>query len=428
MGIEGDINGASGERMEDLQAVEDECNYIMRVLKNFSARIKEDDAPTEVKTLLVSFFGGLGEFVSGVTSRRRNDNGDEVNCGDNKITLGKGQHPTSTPVKSPNITYPTGPGMCVQPCANTSVTIDDLVHALGRLDNKPSPPPEIFDTGSGQSFQNFLKDFEEFADRKFGGQRGKWGTELRQFLKGEPLAAFEALRIPGEDYDSLKDKLTDWLASSQDKLEHDAKRRFSEARREGDERVRLFAARLEKLFRLAYPRRSTDANKTLREKFVDTAPGRFREQLLTAQAITQATNGSELSWPQMVSMASQYDAKDFSRIRAADDSARRCEEVNIAAVSGRQEHPGFSRRWQASNTRANHSAGPGHKWEDLVCSYCDRTGHEREDCRRRRGLCFVCGSERHRVATCPERRSGMMLQEKSFNQRSNEAGASGPGN
>ena len=118
----------------------------------------------------------------------------------------------------------------------------------------------------------------------------------------------------------------------------------------------MFAARLEKLFRLAYPRRSTDANKTLREKFVDTVPGRFREQLLTAQAITQATNGSELSWPQMLSMAGQYDAKDFSRIRAADDNPRRCEEVNIAAVSGSEEHPGFSRRWQASNTRATQSA------------------------------------------------------------------------
>ena len=63
MGIEGDINGVNGvngERMEDLQAVEEECNYIMRVLQNFSARMEKDEAPPEVKTLLVDFFRRSG--------------------------------------------------------------------------------------------------------------------------------------------------------------------------------------------------------------------------------------------------------------------------------------------------------------------------------------------------------------------------------
>ena len=257
------------------------------------------------------------------------------------------------------------------------------------------------------------------------------GTELRLFLAGEMLDAFDALRIPGEHYDVLRTKLVDWLKSSQDKLEHDAKKRFGEARKEAGERVRLYAARLEKLFSLAYPRRTTDSSRAIKDKFLDTVPLRFRDQILTAQAIGQATSGSELSWNQVMTMASQYDARDFSRGRPTRFNAEEAEhgegrvhccscepKTGLVNVVSRENHY-RDHRGEASATtesvgdRVRPSSRGDRDHSGMLCNYCEKPNHVRRDCRKRLGLCLVCGSADHRVATCPERRSGRMMETSS---------------
>ena len=46
-----------------------------------------------------------------------------------------------------------------------------------------------------------------------------------------------------------------------------------------------------------------------------------------------------------------------------------------------------------------------------VCSYCEKPGHTRQNCRRANGLCLICGSRGHAVETCPHhRRFGMANQ------------------
>ena len=39
-----------------------------------------------------------------------------------------------------------------------------------------------------------------------------------------------------------------------------------------------------------------------------------------------------------------------------------------------------------------------------VCSYCEKPGHSRQNCRRANGLCLICGSRGHAVETCPHNR------------------------
>ena len=37
----------------------------------------------------------------------------------------------------------------------------------------------------------------------------------------------------------------------------------------------------------------------------------------------------------------------------------------------------------------------------LRCSYCHKGRHTYENCRRRLGLCLICGSDRHMIKDCP---------------------------
>ena len=384
--------------------------------KNFFTTISDGTASPEVTSLLKEFFDDLRGRLYTDKPRMKAEEAEQRCTQDREMPQS-----SSTPISG-------NPGRFSRP--NESITMVDLVSALSRLDNKPTPAPEVFDMCSGQTLKDFLTDFEEYADRKFGGQRHKWGTELRTFLSGEPLVAFDALRTPGENYDLLRGKLTDWLRSSQDKLEYDARRRFSDARKGADERVRLYAARLEKLFNLAYPRRDLDSSRAIREKFLDTVPMRFRDQVLTAQAIRRATEADELTWTQILTMASQFDARDFSRARPSEKPTGDAEgmlaaihccscehkggQINVVTEENRHREDSRDRNLRhAADTRRYPSADRQRRDRPEGCHYCEKMGHIRKDCRKRLGLCLICGSEKHRVSTCPNRRSGREMVDRS---------------
>ena len=53
-------------------------------------------------------------------------------------------------------------------------TVDDLVSALARLDNRSVPRPEVFDLDSGRPFDSFLKDFESYCSGTFTGDQSWW--------------------------------------------------------------------------------------------------------------------------------------------------------------------------------------------------------------------------------------------------------------
>ena len=44
------------------------------------------------------------------------------------------------------------------------------------------------------------------------------------------------------------------------------------------------------------------------------------------------------------------------------------------------------------------------------CSYCQKPGHSRQNCRSANGLCLVCGSRDHTIEVCPHKRMGITNQ------------------
>ena len=418
-----------GNRFDDLEAVTDECNYIKRVLGNFKNQLHNENLHADVRSMLIGFRSEVAAIVTDPVRNEQLKLTEGTSSGEGEASQGATQIEqkpaivTSSPIqcKVANLipTVATGgdpnastfTACC--PDASASKRVDEsinlLVNALSNLDHRPVPSPEIFNPESGQSFNDFLLAFENYCESNFRGDKNLWGSQLGKFLDGELRDAYTALRVPGEPYGDLKRKLTDWLLSSKDKMEFEAKQKFKNARRATDERIRLYGARLQKYFQVAYPKRAIEGSKVLREKFIDTVPWRFKDRILTAQSVRLSMEEEELGFSKILAMASQYDARDFSK----DKSGEEC--MNVEQSERESESRGMKEVRDAPRRSEGNSDGRGFssskyspsrpKYTDLECFYCKTVGHVRKDCRRLKNQCLVCGSDKHKVSDCPDRRS-----------------------
>ena len=335
-----------------------------------------------------------------------------------------------------------------------------LFRALTRLDNRCIPKPELFDLATGRSFNQFILKFEEYCQHTFRGSSSGWVNELGRFLQGEMHEAFVAVKVPGDNYEMIRDKLLLWVQDNKETYEKETKSRFKQAECKPNETMRLYAARLEQAFRLAYPHREVQTSQTLRQKYCDTIPHEFSLQLQSYRSFAHTLNQGEMTWANILTLASRYDAQHktikkepietlpyndvwFHDLSKPSIGRRVCEAATqyvpqenaqyyswqASAVSPPMRNPAV---WRAaptkplSHTRSHSvsqdvrdamflrdkrssSVGPSSRSNELperrTCNYCNRRGHLRRDCRRRLGLCLVCGDNSHRIAQCPNRRN-----------------------
>lgn len=242
-------------------------------------------------------------------------------------------------------------------------------------------------------------------------------------MAGELKSAFQALRTHNDKYKTMKKKLLNWYEDSKEYCTQTNKAAFNHAKKHSDESLRLYAARLERLFKLAHPKRNSENSKVLRDKFLDSIPSRYRKQLQSIMGFSKTMAGETLSWKKVVTFVSHIDTQI--------DTDRNTEEDEQVLLYAAQEIPSQTSAIKP-NTRMNkcdaisqcslpmekyadrsqwykNNGGPTRYWspqaspEDKFCSFCGRVGHDFGKCRRRLGLCLVCGSGDHRVVDCPDR-------------------------
>lgn len=326
--------------------------------------------------------------------------------------------------------------------AGHPVSTASLMQVLQRLDNRVIPKPEKFDVDSGQSFEQFFITFESYASETFRGDSSLWVGELGRFLVGEIHSAYNALRVSGDSYSVLRKKLLRWNTDCKEVRDKILKSRFSKARKLPDESFRLYAARLEKAFRLAYPMRGIEKSKALRQKYFDTVPRSFQRQLKTARSIALTMGSSDMTWSNILALASRQDAEEELSAGSGESKEK---PMNWSAAVGlsksRESKTGQSEYQDGEWTACCHSAsltgsgmskphptpaGNSHSYypthessylnepapsyqiqnEQRTCSYCHCVGHLRGDCRRFLNLCLLCGSPDHRISGCTRRRTG----------------------
>ena len=327
--------------------------------------------------------------------------------GTGSANVGPGGVVTSSPLGGRNSHAP-GLGLecsgSVKCEANESISA--LVNALAHLDNRPVPTPEKYNPESGQPFDKFLGEFERYCARSFRADddpdHSSWGSQLGKFLNGELREAYAALHVIGEPFSELKRKLLEWMESSKEKLGTEAKKRFSGANRKPNEPMRLYAARLEKYFQVAYPNRVANGNKkALREKFTNSVPGRVRDKILNAEACLDGA----ITWDKILSIASKHDSRDY----AGDGNSRAVTSEECMAVRcNRNSNGNRSSRWEEQEvwqvgTPVLSGANVAMLGNTRPPNY-SRPGRYQEDPRPKR-TCFQCGSDRHFIRDCPDRRS-----------------------
>ena len=436
----------------DKEDLEDECKYIRRVLLNFQAGMKSGQLDPAVMNMLSEFNNDIAFIASEFSGPRTSANPQKApGPRNNTDSAGVGALPRApniigaqnTNFAGGNLSFsqPRRDGMVTSsphcnvgnsynkgeaPMGNnlgTNESMNLLVNALSNLDTRPVPTPRIFDPESGQSFQSFLESFENYCKRSFRGdddlRHTSWGCELGKFLQGNLHEAYLALHIVGEPYEVLRHKMLDWVGSSKDRMVAEAKLKFSEAKRKPDEQMRLYAARLSKYYQVAYPNRVLSGKfKPLIEKYTKTVTGRMRDRILNTEA---ALGDGELTWEKVLSIASKYDARDYSAVANAYEVTNEC--MNVEEVAGGWHGPnvaGRGRRGAAPVlSGANvYPVGQGNRYGDGLqraptnsparqCFRCQGIGHFARDCTMRapRLQCYVCGSTSHRAADC-ERRFG----------------------
>jgi hypothetical protein len=313
--------------------------------------------------------------------------------------------------------------------AHQPTTIDTLAEALSRLDNRQVPRPQEFDLSSGQSFEFFLSTFEEYCNNTFRGSSSLWSVELGRFLKGSLKEAYDAFFIPGEAYLSLKAKMIQWCKDSSESISRSKRKRFEKAKIQLGESQRLYAARLEREFRLAYPHKNSMNSTALRRKFLESSSKAFRKHVASAKSIMAMSN-IELDWPGVLALASSYDA-NLAELRSSTDTDIEPDITEVwAATTPRPEH--FHEQYfqqspytnPATTTRTTMPAAQSYSPrrtqvqrnflrsppsptgnDSRTCHHCNIQGHIKPECWRFNGFCLVCGSNDHRVSQCPKRRS-----------------------
>lgn len=331
---------------------------------------------------------------------------------------------------------------------NGSMSTNDVLEALRRLDTRSVPKPEKYSSESGYSFEQFLSGFEEYCHGTFRGGSSLWVGELGRFLTGEMFDAYSVLKVAGDTYKEIKKKLLKWHEDSRETYDTDRKARFTKAKQRSSESLRLYAARLEKTFRLAYPRRDVEHSQTLRKKYCNTVPKFFQKQLQTARSMSLTMNNVEITWSNILALASRQDIdmkleeseeeveKDSvwltslvktgpSRLKSCDTStqcgtlAENIQEIGHGRSSGwksnfQTAHSAPRGEGSVIHSRTVHASGhqqQGHvdnamqSTERRTCYYCQRPGHIKSQCRRWLGQCLVCGATDHHIADCRWRRT-----------------------
>lgn len=299
---------------------------------------------------------------------------------------------------------------------HSAVSVDQLADILSRFDKRTVPKPEPFDIASGHNFVDFLALFEEYCTNSFCGSSKLWVGELGRLLNGDMAVAFNALRSPSDSYEDIKTKLCKWHSESGDLRVKERKRVFSEATRNAGETTRLYAARLERLFKLAYPRKNVDSSSTLRDKFFKTVPPTLQQQISMMRNVGLSMQQSNITWSTVIVLAGAFDKEHSTPVYDVGSS------VFVGAVASRssvadavtqydgQGNAGLyvdqterlprsmGRQDQSGHNRNRRSAS-----RNKVCFHCKKVGHIKEECWRFNGLCLACGSADHVISKCPSR-------------------------
>ena len=404
---------------EDLEALKENCQYIKEMMRNMN--YKRCDTHPEMRGVISQLHDDLRAMLNlsdpgddsgkSLCGNRRKKSGKssavkpEIGCSDSLSSDvdSKPNHPPRKKRFSTRMTTMGRPEDTVDSQLSRS-----LAEALCQFDNRRAPKPEDFDLASGRSFDSFLESFEEYCLHTFRGSSSLWCSELRGFLKGSILQTYDALHTPGESYEEIKEKLIQWCDDAKESVNRSNRKKFDNIHMKKNESLRLYAARVERQFRLSYPRKRVGSSSTLIRRFVETVPSSVRKNIMNAKSIL-SIQGQDLDWKLILKLVSGYEMEGQDSDSFVPEEP---EATEVWAVQPpqpprtvySQSPPMVNSKNRESDISPPTSPRRGTP-KKVSCFYCKRPGHIKSECWRFNRRCLACGSSDHRIANCPDRRS-----------------------
>lgn len=203
-----------------------------------------------------------------------------------------------------------------------------LIKAMSRLDARKIPHMEKFEEGSGQELMSYLKKFEHFCKNNYRGDKVLWIGELEQHLSGKIQSAFKAMRDVDDTYEDAKEKLVEWYDNMKEMRKNKNKMKFRNVKYVKGETLYLYSLRVEKLFKIAYPKHAMNTSQSLQERFIATIP-KTAKGMMTAQVMSYKMKDRRISWKEIKKLARYYDLEKQKEEEEKEDDHESDQDIVI---------------------------------------------------------------------------------------------------
>ena len=350
--------------------------------------------------------------------------------------------------------------------AEPLTTKDYLKIMAERMDNRKIPECEKFDEEAGHDLEEFLDEFEDYCKENVKGDSKHWIKVLENQLSGETLDAFKSFKEYKYPYYKLRRKLLLWYDEMEEERKKQYKANFESIKQNKNESLYIYSTRIERVFKLAYPRKKVEHSNTLREKYMDTVNYSFYKVLKSIISYDDY-NQKQTKWSSIQRTARKHDRElKAKKERKAADLRNDSEEEEII-INIQQEkpqdkvsrpyhqqklqpannlqNPVYQQSRQSQNyrmgsprpsgvqqtnqfrprtpaqyyntNRFSQNMNNGNRFQsprfqangsNLSCQFCNKDGHTFDYCRKRQGLCHTC------------RKPGHISSECNYNQQDNQ--------
>ena len=316
-------------------------------------------------------------------------------------------------------------------------------------------PPKIekLDAYGRKDVNVWFREFESYCKEKLGENKKFWVNELGNFLVGRLTEYYrEIIRSKERKYEVVKERLIAVVKRMKGSVKYRKKDLFEDARMGKDERVGIYAQRLETLAREKFGDDDINSNKALLKKFIATVPERVAARINARRKEMMTYRKTRMMWEDVLELVEDESLDDVEEIYKVERSysevlkstlvgemkeflddyykenenrarSRSYDRRNVYVVNGRRDES--TNRWRkgkrgqrdrsvsqgrngnmnAGNRQGEMNGGRvSDRTREIQCFRCGRLGHMKRECRWALGVCFGCGMNGHFVRNCPNTR------------------------